>query len=100
MHKITRQIFKGHLTHIMSILSFSHFLLKLQCLCLFFLLFSLLNTDFTIYFYILVLYSVFAKHKLGSSVIEEIKNTVLPTEFLTVSNTLRLNYLDFLIRFV
>ena len=42
MRKITKQIFKGHVTHALLILMsfFSHFLLKLQFLCLFFLLFS------------------------------------------------------------
>ena len=77
MRKLTEQIFKGHVAHIMFILMsfFSHFLLKLQFLCLFFLLFSLLSFDFTIYFHILVLYSVFGKHKLGSSIIGRIGKT-------------------------
>ena len=79
MCKIAKQIFKGHITHIMSILIF----------ILFFLLFSLLNFDFTIYFYILVLYLVFGKYKLGSSIIDQTGKTEFTAEFLTVANILR-----------
>ena len=49
MHKISKQ---GHVIHIMSILKVI-FLLSFKTtlfLCLFFLLFSLFNFDFTIYF--------------------------------------------------
>ena len=66
---------------------FSCFILKLQLLCLLFLLFSLSNFDSTIYFYILALHSVFGKHKLGSSVNDQIGKTEFITEFLTVANT-------------
>ena len=48
--------------------------------------FSLLNFGFTIYFYILVLYWVFEKHKLGNSTIDQIGKTAFTAEFLTVSN--------------
>ena len=86
MGKISKQIFKGHTTYIMSILmSFFSFFFKLQFLCLLFLLFSLFNFDFTTYFYVLVLYSVFEKHKLGRSTIDQIEATVLTTKFLTVA---------------
>ena len=74
MNKISKQIFKGVVTPIMSILmsSFSCFLLKLKFLCLLFLLLSRLNFDFTTYFYIFILYSVFGKNKLESSIIDQI----------------------------
>ena len=89
VRKITKQIFKGQLTHMSIFTSFlSHFLLKLQFLCLFFLLFPLLNFDFTIYFYILVLYSLFGQHKLGSSFIERFGKTAFTAEFFTVANNL------------
>ena len=55
---------------------------------MFFLLFSLLNFDFTIYFYILVLHSVFGKHKLGSSTIDQTGKATFIMDVLTVANTL------------
>ena len=86
MPKKTEQIFQGHVTHIMSILmSFFSFSFKTT---VFISLFSILNLDFTIYFCILVLYSVFGKHKLGSSIIDQIEKTAFTTEFFTVANTL------------
>ena len=88
MCKISEQIFKSQVTRIMSIVFFSCFLLKLRFLCLLFILFLILNVDFTVYFYILVLYSVFGKHKLGSSIIEPIGKTAFTAEFLTAANTL------------
>ena len=66
----------------------SCFNLKIQFLCLFSLPFSLLNFDFTIHFFILVFYSVFRKHKLRSSVIDQIDKNVFTAEFFTVANTL------------
>ena len=78
MHKITKQIFKGHKTDIISILmSFFLFSFKTAFLCW-----------FQYLFYILVLYSVFGKHKLGSSIIDQIGKTACIAEFLTVANTL------------
>ena len=56
---------------------------------MFFLSFSLLNFDFTIYFLTLVFYSVFRKHKLRSSAIDQIEKNVFTAEFLTVANTLK-----------
>ena len=68
---------------------FSRFRLKLHFLCLFvFLLFSLLRFDFTIYFYIVVLYSVFGKNKLGISIIDQTRKTAFTEEFLTAADTL------------
>ena len=52
------------------------------------LLFSLLNFDSSINFYILVLYLLFGKQKLGSSIIDRIGKTVFTAEFLIVANTL------------
>ena len=63
-------------------------ILKLQILHLFLLFFSFSNFDFIIYFYILVLYSVFGKHKLRSSTIGKNGKTVFTAELLTVANTL------------
>ena len=85
-----KQIFKDHITHVyFNIFFFSRFRLKLHFLCLFvFLLFSLLRFDFTIYFYILVLYSVFGKNKLGISIIDQTRKTAFTEEFLTAANTL------------
>ena len=74
MRNITKQIFKGHVTPIMSIL-IPFFLVLFKTTVFFFLLFSLLNFEFTIYFYILVLCSVFEKHKLGSSLMNQIGKT-------------------------
>ena len=74
MRNITKQIFKGHVTPIMSIL-IPFFLVLFKTTVFFFLLFSLLNFEFTIYFYILVLCSVFEKHKLGSSLMDQIGKT-------------------------
>ena len=74
MRNITKQIFKGHVTPIMSIL-IPFFLVLFKTTVVFFLLFSLLNFEFTIYFYILVLCSVFEKHKLGSSLMDQIGKT-------------------------
>ena len=49
MHKISKQIFRGHVTEIMSILMSFLFPFKAMLfLCLFFFFFSLLNFDFTI----------------------------------------------------
>ena len=85
MHKISKQIFKGEVTHIMSILmSF----IKTTVFMFAFLTFLTFKFHFTIHFYILVLYSVFGKHKLGSSIIDQIGKTVFTAEFLTVANTL------------
>lgn len=42
------------------------------------------------YFYIFAPYSVFCKHKLGSSIIDQIDKNVFIREFLTVANTLLL----------
>ena len=53
-----------------------------------FLLFSLLRFDFTIYFYIVVLYSVFGKNKLGISIIDQTRKTAFTQEFLSAANTL------------
>ena len=53
VHKISKQ---GHVTHMSILMSLSRFLLKLHCFCLFFVRLSILNFDFNIYFYILVLY--------------------------------------------
>ena len=50
------------------------------------------NFDFTAYFYILVLYSVFRKHKLGSFIIDQIGKTVFTVQFLTVANTMKTYY--------
>ena len=80
MRNITKQIFKGHVTPIMSIL-IPFFLVLFKTTVFFFLLFSLLNFEFTIYFYILVLCSVFEKHKLGSSLMDQIGKTA---EFLAL----------------
>ena len=74
MRNITKQIFKGRVTPIMSIL-IPFFLVLFKTTVFFFLLFSLLNFEFTIYFYILVLCSVFEKHKLGSSLMDQIGKT-------------------------
>ena len=54
MGKMSKQIFKGHVTDVILILMsfFSNFLLKLCCFdffLFFFLLFSLLNFDFSIF---------------------------------------------------
>ena len=84
----SKQIFKGHITLMFVLVSFfSCFLLKLQFLCLFFLLFSFSNFDFTIYFYILGLNSVLG-NKLGKFTIYQIEKTAFTTEFLTVASTL------------
>ena len=89
MCKITQQVFKGHATRIRSILmSFLSFYIKTTVLMLFFLFFLLLNLEFTIYFYILVLYSVFWKYKLRSSTIGQIGKIVFTMELLTAANTL------------
>ena len=58
MCKTIKNLFKGHVTHIVSILmSFFTFSFKPTLFLLMFsLLFWLLNFDFTIYFYNLVLY--------------------------------------------
>ena len=60
--------------------SFSCFLLKLQFLCLFFLLFPFSNFDFTIYFYILGLNSVL-QNKLGSLLFAKLGKLNLPQNF-------------------
>ena len=60
------------------------FFLFSSFVCLLFLLSWLWNFDFTIYFYILVLYPVSGKHKLGNSIVNKI---VVTAEFLTVGNT-------------
>ena len=44
---------------------------------------------FNFSFHLLLLYSVFGKHKLGSSVIDQIGNTAFTAEFFTVANTLK-----------
>ena len=75
MRNITKQIFKGHVTPIMSILIPFFLVLFKTTGFFFFLLFSLLNFGFNIYFYILVLCSVFEKHKLGSSLMDQIGKT-------------------------
>ena len=74
MRNITKQIFKGHVTPIMSIL-IPFFLVLFKTTVFFFLLFSLLNFEFTIYFYIFVLCSLFDKHKLGSYLMDQIGKT-------------------------
>ena len=85
MHKISKQISKGHLTDIMSILK-SFFLIFLQKYIVFMFIFTTFcSLKFWFqYFYILVLHEVFGEHKLGSSTISPIGKT----ESLTVANTL------------
>ena len=65
------------------------FFLKTTVLMFAFLTFLTLNFDFTIYFYISLLYSVFGKDKLGSSIIDQIGKTAFTAEFLTIANTLQ-----------
>ena len=50
--------------------------------------FSLLNFDFSVYCYTVVFYSVFGKHKLGSSIIDQILKIVFTAKFLTIASTL------------
>ena len=70
MHKICKQIVKAHITS-----------------CLF-------NKFWFHYFYILLLYEVFGKHKLGNSTIGQIGETMFITEFLIVANTLIFNMFE------
>ena len=90
MCKITEQIFRGHKTHMSILMSFfCHFLLKLEFLWLFFLLFSFLNFDFTIYF--AFWYSIqYLGNKLRSSIIDQTGKTAFIVEFFTVANTLKM----------
>ena len=89
MRKRSEQICKGHVNVISVLLSFFAFSFKHTFLLfLFFLLFSILNFDVSIYFYILILWKVFGKYKLGSSTIDQIGKTAFAAEFLTVANTL------------
>ena len=73
MRKITNQILKGHITHVLLILMsfFFSFPFKTTIFMFVFLTF-IRNFDFTSNFYILVLYSIFGKHKLGSSIFDQI----------------------------
>ena len=71
----------GNTHHIYFNVFYSHFCLELPFLCLFFLLFSPLHFDFTFYIFILVLYSVFEKNKMGSFVIDQIGNLCLLWNF-------------------
>ena len=83
-------MFKGQVTHIMSFLmSFFVCFKKLSFYCLLLLLSSLLNFDFAVYFYILILYSVLVEHKLRSSTIDKIRKIVFTAEILTVASTLK-----------
>ena len=88
VHVCNEQIFKGHITDIMSILMsflFS-FSFKTTLLLCFLLLFSVFNFEFTIFTF---WYSI--KHlgnKLGSSKIAQIGKTVFTVECLTAANTL------------
>ena len=71
----------------------SYFLFSLKntlLLCLSILILSIINFDFTIHLYILVLCRVFGKHELVSSAIAfyQIEKTAPNTDFLTVANTL------------
>ena len=71
MRKISKQIFEGHVTHIMSIL------------CLFF-LFSLKTTLFLRLFFLLFLVLDFYL----SSTVSQIEKKAFTAEFLTVANFL------------
>ena len=76
----------NHVTHMVAILmSFFLFSFKTIVFIVVFLTFLIL----TICFYILVLYSVvYGKHKLGSSIIDQIGKTAFTVVFLSVANTL------------
>ena len=65
VHKISKQIFKSHVTHIMFKMSFFFFFLNKLLECLFFL-----------------------KHKLENSSIDQTGKIVFTTESLTAANTL------------
>ena len=86
-HKISKQLFKGHITEILSFLMSFLFLFKtILVLCLFLLLFWLLNFDFTIFTF--WYYIKYFGNKLGISAFGQIGKTAFTAEFLTVANTL------------
>ena len=91
MHKITKQIFKGHIHNTYHVYFNVFFLVffKTTVLTLLFLLFSLLNFDFNIYFTFLYSLQYLWNINIGSSIINQIGKTTFPMEFLTVSNTLQ-----------
>ena len=85
MHKASKQIFKGHITDIMSFLMY-FFLFSFNTalqLCLFLLNFSLLNYDFTI---LTLNWEVLLLAKLGK---------LFTMEFLTIANTLLLQWFQY-----
>ena len=53
-----------------------------------FVILTFLTSKFRFHFYMLVLYSVFRRNKLVSSIIDQIGKTMLTAELLTVTNTL------------
>ena len=73
--------------HINFNVFFSCFCLKLQFL-FDYLTFLTFKHEFTVYIYILVLYSVFGKHNSGKSTTDQIEKIAFTAEFLTLAKTL------------
>ena len=96
MYKTRKQIFKGHVTHIIPIsMTFFSFSFKTILFCyLFFFLFWLLYFDIYSLFLHFGTLQVFGNYKLGTSAIGKIEKTAFTTEFFTVANTLKVGYSD------